>query len=170
VVPESLPASPLPGWAEISASRMAGVGAGAAGPGAVSHLAVAGLHAAARLLLSTGVAAAQARTATLTGQCLRQLRALPGVTVYDLHPAVPRIPVVALNVAGRYPSEVAAALDEGFGVLVRAGMHSAPLMHRSLGTAPHGTVRVSLGPTTVPGDLEVLRDGLAEINARVPVR
>ena len=41
--------------------------------------------------------------------------------------------------------ELAYLLDKNYGISVRQGLHCAPLAHKSLGTFPQGTVRLSLG-------------------------
>jgi cysteine desulfurase family protein len=47
-------------------------------------------------------------------------------------------------------------LEQQFGILTRAGLHCAPLAHRTFGTAPpygDGAVRFSIGPTTTETDV-----------------
>jgi cysteine desulfurase family protein len=133
--------------------------------GTPNYLGVAGLRAAVRELLAEGVENVREREARLTELALRGLRAVDGLTVYDVDPRVARVPVVSVNLAGWYPAELCAVLDEQYGVLTRAGLHCAPLMHRTLGTSPHGTLRVSLGAGTTERDVEALCDALAEIRA-----
>jgi cysteine desulfurase / selenocysteine lyase len=137
--------------------------------GTPNYLGIAGLKAAVELLLAEDLAALRRRKLGLTSYCLAKLHSLDGVTVYDLDPAVPRVPVISLNVDGLYPSEVSAILDEDFGVMTRAGLHCAPLIHRSLGAEPSGTVRVSLGHDTTIPDIDALIAALTAILDRVPV-
>jgi len=44
-------------------------------------------------------------------------------------------------------------------------LHCAPYIHRSLGTFPEGTVRVSPGPFSTEDDIDHLARALAEIAA-----
>jgi selenocysteine lyase/cysteine desulfurase len=60
-------------------------------------------------------------------------------------------------------SELGGILDQSFDVAVRPGLHCAPYIHRSLGTFPDGTVRVSPGPFTTEADIDCLAEALAEI-------
>ena len=46
---------------------------------------------------------------------------------------------------GRTTPPTAARLEEEFGILTRCGLHCAPNAHRTLGTFPRGTVRLSFG-------------------------
>lgn len=56
--------------------------------------------------------------------------------------------------------EMAAVLEASFGILTRAGLHCAPLVHEMLGTSPSsnagasGAVRLSLGPFLTGADVE----------------
>ncbi|MFN7019822.1 MAG: aminotransferase class V-fold PLP-dependent enzyme [Phycisphaerales bacterium] len=64
------------------------------------------------------------------------------------------------------PQEIAAVLETGFSVLTRAGLHCAPLAHRTFGTvAPEGkgAVRLSLGPFLTTEDIDAATDALATI-------
>lgn len=54
-------------------------------------------------------------------------------------------PVVSLTVEGVPSSDVAAYLDEEFGIIVRSGLHCAPLVHERAKTAETGMVRFSFG-------------------------
>ena len=56
-----------------------------------------------------------------------------------------RVGVFSLDFPGKDNAEIAARLEEGFGILTRCGLHCAPSAHRTLGTFPRGTVRLSLG-------------------------
>jgi cysteine desulfurase/selenocysteine lyase len=65
------------------------------------------------------------------------------------------------------PQDIAAILDTSFDIAVRPGLHCAPYIHRTLGTFPDGTLRISPGPFTSPGDIETLIHALSEIPAAV---
>lgn len=65
--------------------------------------------------------------------------------------------VLSFVIAGFDPQEMAAILDHDFQIQIRAGLHCAPGVHRSLGTlATGGTIRVSFGPTTTVDEVERL--------------
>jgi selenocysteine lyase/cysteine desulfurase len=51
--------------------------------------------------------------------------------------------VVALNLVGVDSGRVADALEQRFGIAVRAGAHCAPLAHQTFGTQRQGAVRFS---------------------------
>lgn len=69
--------------------------------------------------------------------------ALGVCTFYGDYDAAERAPIVTLNVGEAPAGEVAAALEDGWGIMVRAGAHCAPLLHRRFGTQGRGAVRFS---------------------------
>ena len=76
--------------------------------------------------------------------------------------------VVSITVSGYDPQEFALALDSAYGIQVRAGLHCAPLMHRSLGTLDGGgTIRFSLGDFTTSEQLTVAIQAVQEIAGAV---
>jgi selenocysteine lyase/cysteine desulfurase len=85
-----------------------------------------------------------------------------GVTMYCAESLENRTPVLSFNFDDMDPAEAGARLDVDFDVACRAGLHCAPLVHESLGTAPAGSVRVSIGPLTARADVEA---GAAAIRA-----
>lgn len=70
---------------------------------------------------------------------LSMLKTMPQITVYR-KPNVQYAPIISFNADG-FPAEtLAEALDQK-GFCLRAGLHCAPLAHRSIGTIDGGTVR-----------------------------
>ncbi len=63
--------------------------------------------------------------------------------------------------------ELAAMLEQHFGILARAGIHCAPRAHQVLGTLDHatgrGALRMSLGPFVTQDDILAAVDALREI-------
>ncbi|MEE1024647.1 MAG: aminotransferase class V-fold PLP-dependent enzyme [Acutalibacteraceae bacterium] len=64
------------------------------------------------------------------------------VLLYTPVPDKRFVPLLSLNIRGENSEAVAAKLNEN-NIAVRAGLHCAPLAHRSFGTINTGTVRVS---------------------------
>ncbi len=59
--------------------------------------------------------------------------------------------------------DIGAILDTSFDIAVRPGLHCSPYIHRSLGTAPKGTVRVSPGIFNTTEDIDRLTEALSQI-------
>jgi selenocysteine lyase/cysteine desulfurase len=73
----------------------------------------------------------------------RGLRRMPGVRLVGHAPRSPRLPIVAFTVANRLTDEVVRDLLH-LGIQCAGGVLCAPLIHKALGTRPHGAVRLSL--------------------------
>ena len=54
-------------------------------------------------------------------------------------------------------------LDQSFDIAVRPGLHCSPYIHKALGTAPDGLVRVSPGPFTTEAEIDRLAEALREV-------
>jgi len=122
--------------------------------GTPNTVGLAGLAAGVRWVLERGVTCIREHEAALLGRLLDGLRAVPGVRVFGTLDVRTQTAVVAFALVGKSPDTVAQALDERFGILCRPGLHCAPLAHRTLGTAPLGTVRFSPGPFTSVDEVE----------------
>lgn len=61
------------------------------------------------------------------------------------------------------PGRLAYELDAEFGVMVRSGLHCAPLAHKTVGTFPEGTVRFSFGWFNTIADVDRAATALAEL-------
>ena len=68
----------------------------------------------------------------LTARALERLDAIPGLTLYGPRDPARRSSLVAFNMRGHDPMELARALNEA-GVEARAGCHCATLAHQALG-------------------------------------
>jgi cysteine desulfurase/selenocysteine lyase len=79
---------------------------------------------------------------TLTAHALERLAAVPGLTIYGPRDAARRSSLVAFNVAGRNPMQLAEALNAR-GIESRAGCHCATLAHGQLGLEIPASCRLS---------------------------
>jgi len=78
----------------------------------------------------------------LTALAIEELTTVPGLTIYGPRLAERRSPLVAFNVDGWNPLQLAEALNEA-GVESRAGCHCATLAHRDLMLDPAASCRLS---------------------------
>jgi selenocysteine lyase/cysteine desulfurase len=67
----------------------------------------------------------------------------------------------------RLPVDSAGQVLASMGVVVRTGLHCAPLAHKFLGTFPSGTVRLSASYWTTQDDFEMLRQALIKIEGEL---
>jgi cysteine desulfurase family protein len=126
---------------------------------------LAGLAAAAGFLKAEGLAAVRARESELIARLLAGLREITGIELYG--PFDPRFHGGALsfNLTGRDPAEIGFLLDRDHDIFCRVGLHCAPDAHRTIGTFPRGTVRVSPGYFTTSEEIDRLLVALSVLAA-----
>jgi cysteine desulfurase family protein len=133
--------------------------------GTPNVLGAAGLAAGIRHVTEHGLGAIHAHEMELILRLQRKLAQMDGIVVYGARDPARRVATLSLR-ADRLPAaELGGVLDEAFDIAVRPGLHCAPYIHRSLGTFPEGTVRVSVGPFNTPEDVDALAAALSEILA-----
>jgi len=126
---------------------------------------IAGLSAGADFLLRTGVDLVRSRERSLTALILDGLRRIPRVTIHGPGDPDLQVAVVSFTMDGIDPAEVGFRLDQDFDISVRVGLHCAPDAHRTIGTYPRGTVRVSPGFFTTEEDIAAFLHALGAIAA-----
>lgn len=72
-------------------------------------------------------------------------------------------PVLSFNVKGVHSEEIASKLND-YGIAVRAGLHCAPLAHKTLGTVQTGTVRVCPSVFTNISDIEYFLNSIKKVS------
>lgn len=125
---------------------------------------LAGLSAALAWIEHKTVSALRQHDQDLAAHFLDRVADLPGFKVYATPNADERVAVFSVCLAGLDPTELSALLDAEFDVMTRAGMHCAPLAHKTIGTdAGGGTTRLSFGPYTTTTDVDRCADALATL-------
>lgn len=83
------------------------------------------------------------------------LSRIDGVELYAGRPGNnTHVPVVSFNIRGHDSEEIAALLNDRFNIAVRAGLHCAPLAHRSFDTVQRGTVRAVVSVFTQAAQID----------------
>ena len=123
---------------------------------------LAGLHAALEFLQEIGLNRLWEHERALLGQLLAGLRRMPAVRLYGPVDAGRHGGALSFTLAGLDPAAVGYRLDHEFDIGVRVGLHCAPDAHRTIGTFPQGTIRVSPGWFNTHDDIDRL---LAAIHA-----
>jgi cysteine desulfurase family protein len=126
---------------------------------------IAGLKAGIEFLRDVGCAPLREKEIRLTENLLKGLRSIPGVTIHGPRTAGERCSVVSFTVNGLDPSLIGFRLDRDYDICVRTGLHCAFSAHRTIGTWPGGTVRLSPGYFTTDEEIEHLLHALRAIVA-----
>jgi cysteine desulfurase / selenocysteine lyase len=136
---------------------------------------IAGLSEGVKFLLDRGLPALRAHELELIDATLAAAASgeLDGFTLLGPRDRAVRMGTFSFIHESLEPADVAAILETEYGILTRAGLHCAPLVHKALGTSPpggRGAVRLSYGPFLTPGDVRFAMNALAEIarEARAP--
>ena len=131
--------------------------------GTRNSVGVAGLAVSLAWLLRRGVDTVRRKEEELLAILLEGMGRIPGVTVFGPGNPARQVPVVSFLLEGMDPAAVGLQLEKRFGILVRAGLHCSPNSHRTLGTFPEGTVRVSPGPFTTRREVSWFLAALGKI-------
>jgi cysteine desulfurase family protein len=134
--------------------------------GTLNAMGVVGLGAAVGYLAEVGVERVYARLTELTRRFRDALAPVEGVVLYGPDDPARSVGIVSVNVEGIPCATVSRFLDDESRIMTRAGLHCSPAAHRSLGTAPEGTVRLSWGFDTTDEQIDTAADALRSIAAR----
>jgi cysteine desulfurase/selenocysteine lyase len=133
--------------------------------GTPNVLGIAGLSAGIRHVQEQGLERIRAHEVMLTDRLWRRLDEMGGYEVFGHRDPARRVGTLSFRSPAVSALELGGILDQAFDIAVRPGLHCAPYIHRALGTAPDGTVRVSPGPFNTPQDIDHLARALAEIQS-----
>ena len=91
------------------------------------------------------------------------LNGISGVDIVGPESITDKCAVAALDFVEMDNAEVAAGLDEEYGIMTRCGLHCAPIAHKALGTFPRGVVRCSFGHKNTEAEVDKLLLALRNI-------
>ena len=123
---------------------------------------IAGLLAGVRFVRQIGPEAICREERLLVHRAAEGLRRIPGLQVYALPDLAHQTGVLSFRPEGMDPEELGSALAER-GIAVRAGLHCAPLAHRTAGTADTGTVRLSVSHWNTGEEMDRFLAAMREI-------
>ena len=133
-------------------------------PGTPNLPGIFGWEAALDYLQQVTVEAVQTHDRALSRRFLDGLRTISGVELVGPDTAENRVGVFSLDFPGKDNAEVAVSLEERFGILTRCGLHCAPSAHRTLGTFPRGTVRLSFSWFTTEAEVDRALEAIAAVS------
>jgi cysteine desulfurase family protein len=132
--------------------------------GSHNAIGIAGLDAGLAWILERGIDKIATHERELIGTFLDGIDGVPGLQILGPPGVKNRVGVFSVRVEGYEPNELAAVLETSYGILTRAGLHCAPLIHETLGTlTTGGTTRLSFSPFLTSQDVQYAADALAAI-------
>lgn len=93
---------------------------------------------------------------------ISRISCIPGLHIYAADDLKDQTGVLSV-ISDKLPCDVLAERLGSAGVCVRAGMHCAPLAHKTAGTLKGGTVRFSFSPFNTPQEVELAAEILKKI-------
>jgi cysteine desulfurase family protein len=133
--------------------------------GTPNVLGVAGLAAGIKYVREYGIDRIRRHEAALSERLRCQVEEIGGYEVFGHRDSSQRVGTLSLRSTVLPPAEIGGILDQAFDIAIRPGLHCAPYIHRSLGTFPEGTIRVSPGPFNTEEEIDDLVRAMKEIAA-----
>jgi len=131
--------------------------------GTLNYLGIAGLGATVNWLLEQNFLNFFEHEMNITEYCMQKLQEIEEVILYGPRTIESKLPLLSFNLKGFYAGEVSYFLDEQFQICTRPGLQCAPLVHKTLGTFPHGTVRLSFGHTNTFEEIDYFIQAIKKI-------
>lgn len=128
---------------------------------------IAGLKAGVEFILEHGAAVIGEKERQFVTSAAHQLAAIPGIRLYGPPDPAGRGGLLSFTMGGMDPAALAFMLDSTFDIAVRAGLHCAPQAHRTLGSFPGGTLRISPGWFTTSEEIAIFCDAVVECSRSV---
>ncbi|WED23775.1 aminotransferase class V-fold PLP-dependent enzyme [Vibrio sp. JC009] len=109
---------------------------------------IAGLNAGIHWLKEKGIENISRHEQELTAFLVSSLRAIPKVSVYGHAEEAQHVGVISFSIDGKDIGEIDAQLAYEHQICCRTGLHCSPASHKTMGTFPQGTIRLSIGAFT----------------------
>ena len=124
---------------------------------------IAGLSCSIDFINNIGIEKIYEKEKALLEYLLEGLKNMDFLRVVGKENSLNRLAVVSLDFLEMDNSEAAFFLDKDWGIMTRTGLHCAPDAHKTLGTFPEGTVRVSLGYFNTFEEIDVFFEAVRSI-------
>ncbi|MDD5510116.1 MAG: aminotransferase class V-fold PLP-dependent enzyme [Dehalococcoidales bacterium] len=122
--------------------------------GTANLVGIAGLGAGLRWIMDRGISEIWDNMKKLRRMLIDGLSSLPGVITYGTTDTDLSAAIVSFKIDEKHVSEIGLMLDEEYGILSRVGLHCAPAAHKTIGSFPEGTVRLSPGVFTTVSEVQ----------------
>jgi cysteine desulfurase family protein len=129
--------------------------------GTLNTPALAALSAGIHFVEQVGMTAIRQHEQELTNRLRQGLSLQDKVILYG--PVEAEGGVVSFNIDQRDPAEVGFLLDHHYNIGARVGLHCSPDAHRTIGSFPQGTIRISPGYFNTQEEIDCLLTAITEI-------
>jgi cysteine desulfurase family protein len=130
--------------------------------GTPNMVGLAGLLAGVDYLLERGVDTIQAHELHLNKMLMTGFQNIDGVTIYGPD-ADKKTGITSIGFQAMSTAEMGQILSKKFGIMIRTGIHCAPLIHNTLGTKGQGTLRFSMGFASTTNEIMTVIQAVQDI-------
>ena len=103
----------------------------------------------------------------LLKKLIEGIKDIKGTIIYGSGRAENNAGIAAVNFEGADSVEISYMLDKEYEIATRAGLHCAPLAHRTLGTLNTGIVRLSVGCFNTFDEIDYTIDAMRKISEKL---
>lgn len=127
--------------------------------GTPNYPGIASLYAGIRFIQSVSLENIERKGKELTRQFTRELKSIPGITLYN---ETPDLPVVSFNIRNIDNHDAGFILARAYNIITRTGLHCAPLVHTRI-DGGQGCIRVSFSWFNTPEECIRAADAIREV-------
>lgn len=131
--------------------------------GTPNYHGLSALNAGVKFILDIGTDEISKIEMGLINKLINELRCIDKVIVYTSPFECKKGPIVSFNIKGLSSFDVGYILENNYGIIIRAGYHCAPLIHKYLKTENCGTVRVSVSIFNTIQEIEAVINAVKDI-------
>ncbi|MBN1435697.1 MAG: aminotransferase class V-fold PLP-dependent enzyme [Sedimentisphaerales bacterium] len=131
--------------------------------GTLNTTAIAALNAGVEYVLSTGVENIYNARKNLCGRILTQFAQMQQIVVYGNKNPNESTGLLSFNIKDMPPADTGYILENSFDIIIRSGLHCAPLIHKALGSYPQGSIRVSPSVFNTDQEIECFIDAIEQL-------
>lgn len=124
---------------------------------------IAGLKAGIEFINKKSIQTIKEHEDMLSNTFINKLKEINRVRIYSPLSIKEKTAVVSFNIKGKDSADIATALDEKYQIMVRVGLHCSPYAHKTIGTFPDGTIRVSFSIFNTVHEIDYFIDSLKVI-------
>lgn len=106
---------------------------------------IAGLNEGIKFILNEGISTIREHEIELNKFFIENILNIDDISFYGFKDASMRTSALSLNSKKIENAQLSFSLDSEYGILTRSGLHCAPLAHKTIGTYPQGSLRMSFG-------------------------
>ncbi|SHK57235.1 cysteine desulfurase family protein [Clostridium cavendishii DSM 21758] len=124
---------------------------------------ISGLSAGIDFISKEGLNTIREKEEFLCDEAMKVLLDFDKIKLYGPTNVALKTSTIAFNIDGFDASQIGFYLDKEFNIVTRTGLHCAPLAHKTIGTFPNGTVRISLGYFNTVSEIKYFKECINKI-------